>query len=185
MSGYKSKLVSFMLVIGLLASVSQVANTKSADKSFGYSARYGAVTPPEVYALLQNYETVFMYYVNTHKKSTIARVRALKLAPAGKKTPDDAFQKLHGLANSLDKLMKKTNLPPVLRIKRETAKAIPAEVFLQTGHNLDALVNMMNKLEPGKSWGSYYKNIEYKHSLKPADVYALADLLTRRLELVL
>ena len=174
-----------MLVIGIMAGSSPIANANPDNKSFGYSARYGAVTPTQVYSLLQNYESVFIHYVNTHKKNAAARVKAIELIPVGKKTPDDAFQKLHGLANSLDKLMKKTNLPPVNRIEKEKGKAIPAEVFLQTGDNLDALISVMSKLEPGKTWGSYYKNNKYNHSWKPADVCALADLLTRRLELVL
>lgn len=181
----RGRYITLILAIFLFGSISLAATAKSGDKSFGYSLRYGVVTPSQVYSQLQNYESLFMYYVKKHKKNMVDEVNEIKLISVSKKTPDDAYQKLLQLADSLDKLSKKLKLSTVNRIIKQKAKALPAEVFLQTANNLDSMVSILNKIEPGKVWGNYYKLQTYKQSKKPSDVYVLADLLIKRLDLVL
>lgn len=176
--------VAFTILCG--ASVTANAATETGSKkSFGYSNLYGKVTPTQVYSLLQNYESLFVYYVQNHKNSLSGRANALKLQAVTGKTPEDAFVRVLKLSDLLAKLARNTQLKPTDKITRQKKKAIPAEVFLQVGNNLDALAHIMNKLEPGKSWGGYYSDQTYKKAKTPNDVYALADLSVRRFNLVL
>ncbi|HEC12118.1 MAG TPA: hypothetical protein ENI80_02560 [Acidiferrobacteraceae bacterium] len=164
---------------------SQISIANANKKSFGYSNRYGAVTPSQVYSLQQDFEALFMLYVKNHKKGLAAQVKALNLVPITGKIPDDVFVITNRLSNSLDRLAKSLHLKPMKRFTREKAKAIPAEVYLQAGNNLDVLVKIMNKLESEKNWGNYYAIRQYKLAKNPSDVFALADLSERRLNLVL
>lgn len=95
------------------------------------------------------------------------------------------FDITNHLSASLDRLAKSLRLKPTKRVNREKDKAIPAEVYLQAGNNIDMLVKIMDKLEPEKNWGDYYANREYKQAKNPSDVFALADLPARRLNLIL
>lgn len=185
MYNLSSKLINYTLTIVILGSFSISVNAAGGDKSFGYSNRYGSITPAQVYSLAQNVEILLTYYVDKHKKGIATEVKALNLEPVSGKTPEDAFVKLHQLSDVLDRLARRTQLQPMKRITREKTKAIPAEVYLQAGNNLDALINIMNKLEPNKTWGDYYPVNSYTQAKVPSDVFALTDLTLRRLELIL
>ena len=142
---FKGRYIILMLVIFVFSGASLTATAKSGDKSFGYSARYGVVTPSQVYSQLRNYETLLMYYVKKHKINMVDRVNKIELTPTSNKTPEDAFRKLLQLADSLDKLNKKLKLSNASKIKRLKAKALPAEVFLQAGNNLaDLLIKRLD-----------------------------------------
>jgi hypothetical protein len=173
------------VMVGSFAAPAVAQVAASDKKAFGYSDRYGTVTPTQVYSLLKDFEAVFMYYVDNHQKAITARVKALDLKPVTGKTPEHAFVKLHRLSDSIDKLANRIRLEPMKRILRENKKAIPAEVFLQTGNNLDAMVKIMTKLEANKAWGDYYDLRQDLKNKKPNDVFALADLSIRRLDVVL
>jgi len=108
----------------------------------------------------------------------------MAILPETKKTPEDVFVKINQLSDLLDKLSSRLKLSPTSRLKRENQKAIPAEVFLQSGNTLDALIAIMNKLEPGRQWGNYYKTNSKSKPRTPTEVYALADLMLRRLAVV-
>lgn len=191
MQSIVSKIIHNTLVIimfgWLVISASAVATAaeNGSKKSFGYSDHYGVVTPSQVYGLLQDYEKVFTYYVNNHKKGLATQVKRLDLKSVSGKTPGDAFKKLAHLSDVIDTLSASVQLPPMDRVKKEKAKVIPAEVFLQAGNCLDAFVAYMDKLEPNKHWGNFYVEREYKKGKSPSDVYALADLSVRRLALVM
>ncbi|MFV2057148.1 MAG: hypothetical protein ACC707_11820 [Thiohalomonadales bacterium] len=163
----------------------QVLAKAEKGSSFGISNRYGAVTPSQVYSLLENYEKVFMTYVKTHKKSLLSKIRKVRLKPVKSMKPEQAFVKLHQLSDAIDKLVRRVTQKPMKRVKREKRKAIPAEVYLQAAYNLDAFVHYMNKVEPNKNWGRFYVDNVYRKNKKPSDVYALADVSLRRLMLVL
>jgi len=175
------KYVGFVLAVAIFCCVSIAVN--AASKAGSNSSIYGKVTPTQAYAILQSYESLFAYYVKHHKKGIAAKVKALKLKSFSGKIPEDVFVKVSRLSDSIDKLAGKIRVESVDRITRAKKKAIPAEVFLQVGNNLDTLVEIMNKLEPGKSWGDYYVNRTYKKAKSPNDVYALADLMVRKIKL--
>lgn len=181
-----NKIITYTLTITMFGCFTISANsaTNVDKKSFGYSDRYGVVTPSQVYSLLQDYEALFTHYVNTHKKGMAGKVKRLDLKSVSGKSPEDAFKKLARLSDAVDKLSASVQLPPMDRVKKEKKKALPAEVFLQAGNCLDALVAYMNKIEPGQHWGDYYVEHEYKSGKSPSDVYALADLSVRRLAMV-
>lgn len=154
----------------------------SNDKKFGYSHRYGVVTPTQVYSLLKNLETALMVYIKSHKKGLVSGANAIKLKSVSGKTPADAFKALNSLGDSIDILVKTQDIHPVPRVKQEKKKVLPAEVFLQTGNNLDTFIDFLARLEPDNRWGDIYVVNRYKKSKKPNDVYALAMLLKRRLD---
>lgn len=182
MKFFTNKLVNSLLAIMVLGCVSLPANAAS-DTSYGYSNRYGKVTPTEVYSLVQNYDKLFIHYLQTHTNKS-SKARTMKMKSIRGKTPEDVFVILEKFSKSLDKLARRAGLKTVPRIKRDQSKAIPAEVFLQAGNNLDSFVEYMDKKEPNNIWGQYYIVYKYGKSKSPSDVYALVDLQIRRLALV-
>lgn len=157
----------------------------ASNNAFSNSNRYGKVTPTDVYSILTNYENLFMRYVDNHNKNLASKIKAVEFRAASGKTPENAFVKLNQLSDSVDKLIRKENLSAMPRVRKEKATAIPAEVYTQTGNILDALAKLMVKLEPESNWGDYYAINTFKKGKKPSDVYALADLSIRRLNIIL
>ncbi len=179
-----SDLLVMLLLSCVVTSVFAAAKI-DVKKSFGYSSRYGVVTPTQVYSTIQNYQAIFAYYIQTHKKEFSVKVNAVEFIAIQNKTPNDVFNMVSKLSDALDKLSRREQLGPMKRVTRESAnKAIPAEVLFQAGYNLDAFVSYMNKIESGNNWGRYYVSYKYTKNKNPSDVYALADLTLRRLQAV-
>ncbi len=174
------------LILSTTAALPAASLAGPGDKQgYGHSERYGPVTPSQVYALLQNYEKLFMYYVRTHNKALLPEIDAVTLVPVKNMTPENAFVMINRLSDSIDKLTARVQQEPMQRVKRERKLAIPAEVFLQAGNNLDAFVHYLHSIAPGKTWGRFYTTSTYKTGKKPDDVYALAELSVRRLNIIL
>jgi len=152
-----TRLLSFAFAATMFLGVGVTANAQS----FGNSNSYGKVNPNEVYALLKNFETVFMRYIESKKGAAASQIGGLKIASFEGKNPEDAFVKVNRISDYIDKLARRVQVTPVTRVSREQSKAIPAEVFLQIGNNLDTFVGIMIKMDPGKNWGDAYGNREY------------------------
>ncbi len=174
-----------VLIISFSFLSSHVVAKQDNNKIHGYSNLYGVVTPSQVYALLENYNVALLHYVKTHKRSLLGKVKAEKLVVFKNKKPEDVFVILNKLSSKVDKLTRRVKQKPMTRVKREKAKAIPAEVFLQAGNNLDAFVQYMHSIEVDKSWGQFYTNRTYSVGKTPDNVYALVDLLLRKTNYIL
>lgn len=154
-------------------------------KAFGYSSHYGVVTPTQVYTILESVNRALVFYSKNHKRSVVSKVKTLKQSKITGKSPEHVFIKLTSLSNAMDKLSRRKQVKAMPRVTKAKAKAIPAEVFIQAGHNLDALIKYMSKVDPGKTWGQFYDLNSNISAKTPSDVYAIADLALRRLELIL
>lgn len=175
----------FLLILLIGGSVTVSQAETNTDKKFGYSDRYGKVTPSQVFAILKNYESMFSYYINNHYKDKISLLNSLELIPVTGKKPEDVFVNVNKLSDLIDQLAVKFHMQAMPRISRENNIAIPAEVFLQSGHILDAFTNIMVQLEPNNAWGNFYKMRADITGKNPNHVYALSDLSKRKFELVL
>lgn len=178
-------IISYTLAIMLFSSMMTSVNAANSKKAFGYSSHYGVVTPTQAYAIIDRVNKALVYYSQNHKRSVVSKVKALKIRSVSGKSPEHVFVKLTSLCNAVDKLSRREQLRPMPRVTKAKAKAIPAEVFIQAGHNLDALIKYMNKVEPGNNWGRFYDLKKDIGAKSPSDVYAITDLAFRRLELIL
>jgi len=176
---------SMILLVLFFTGVSSV-NAKVIDqtKKFGYSARYGVVTPTQVYSILQNYQALFLYYVKNHKNKSLSKISTMKVLSASIKNPGHAFEKIIQLSHLVDDMSKGFQLSDMSKVQPENKKIIPAEVFLQSGHVLDAFERIMAKVEPDAVWGDFYKGNNGNQAKSPTDVFKLADLLVRNFKAI-
>lgn len=159
------------------------ANTHD-TKAYGYSDRYGELTPTEVFSLVKNVDAIVMHYAYRYKPE-LASSLPRKIIPVQGYTPEQVFVALSQLANRIDQLADDYGIDLVERVTREKAQAIPAEVFLLAGACLDTIAATLSVMEPENSFGDFYSNRTYQRPKTPSDVYAMVDLIDRKLVVLL
>ena len=175
-----SQLILMALILFLpLANAHGGANN---DKKFGYSARYGIVTPSQVFQLNMAINQTIMFFVKERHPELLPVINTMTAQTFQDKTPEDVFQAIQKLANQVDRRRAKVGLPAIPRVQKEGAKAIPAEVFLATGNILDGFVGYLAKQFPGKPLGGLYRVDFPKDSKTPSDVFSRIDLTIRQME---
>ncbi|WP_368737458.1 hypothetical protein [Grimontia sedimenti] len=172
-----------LLALIFLTSSPVHAQTQDA-KAYGYSDRYGELTPTEVFSLVKNLDAIVMHYAYRYKPE-LASSLPRKIIPVQGYTPDRVFIALTGLSKRLNVLADDYGVPKVQSVVREQNKAIPAEVFLLAGSCLDTLAHILSVMEPENSFGDFYNNRTYRRPKTPSDVYALVDLIDRKLIVLL
>ncbi|WP_051563699.1 hypothetical protein [Enterovibrio calviensis] len=158
--------------------------SKTANVDYGYSKLYGELTPTQVYSLVKNIDSMVMHYAYRYKPKTASKLPR-KIIPVNGYRPEQVFVALGKLSDDIDVFAKQQNVPPVTRIKREAKDAIPAEVFLLAGASLDTFSAAMAVLEPNNTFGDFYAHRTYSRNKTPSDVYALVDLINRKLTILL
>ncbi|OEF50259.1 hypothetical protein A1OW_11230 [Enterovibrio norvegicus] len=179
--------ITRLLVGALLCFFSMFPSATFADthkSEYGYSDLYGELTPSQVYELVKNIDALIMRYAQKHRPQ---RVNALPTDPirVSNYTPEQVFVALLALSDNIDRFLQANHLPLIKRIEREQNNAIPAEVYLQAGLCLDSLIMAMSRIENGKSFGDFYALKESDKTKTPSDVYALVDLVHRKLFVLL
>ncbi|MDD1795097.1 hypothetical protein LRP50_18370 [Enterovibrio sp. ZSDZ42] len=161
------------------------ANTsKAANIDYGYSKLYGELTPTQVYSLVKNIDSMVMHYAYRYQPKLTSKLPR-KIVPVNGYRPEQVFVALGKLSDDIDVFAKQQNVEPVKRIKREAKEAIPAEVFLLAGASLDTFSEALAVLEPTNTFGDFYSQRTYSRDKTPSDVYALVDLINRKLTILL
>jgi hypothetical protein len=153
------------------------------DRRHGYSEHYGVVTPRDVLALANNFNTVLDYYLETHASERAAAIRVLRPEAVSGKSSDDLLDRSRRLAELVDEIGAGRHLPPVLRIDRAGERTLPAEAYLQIGASLDGLIFFLSALDASQIWGDYYVTIHSSDEKSPDDAFSVVDLAVRKLEL--
>ncbi|MDD1781181.1 hypothetical protein LRP49_08175 [Enterovibrio sp. ZSDZ35] len=156
------------------------------DKQFGHSDYYGPLTPTQVFSLMQSVDALVTHYA-THQFPERSAWLPTRQITVENYRPEDVFVALSRLSDLVDQLALKHKVRPTHRIERERDLAIPAEVFLQAGECLDTLALVMNSLSPDEVFGDFYANNSdsKKQNKTPSDVFALVDLIVRKLNTLL
>ncbi|WP_407334407.1 hypothetical protein [Enterovibrio sp. 27052020O] len=174
-----------MLITSAIAPTSsQAASTTTKSTGYGYSDLYGELTPTQVYSLVKNIDSMVMHYAYKYQPS-IARDLPRKIVLVNGYKPEQVFVSLGNLCDDIDRLAMRYDVPPVARVKRQANEAIPAEVFLLAGASLDTLSKTLSNIEPENNFGDFYSHRTYARAKTPSDVYALVELIHRKLTVLL
>lgn len=175
------KRLLFLVCSAVLTTLPHTASADlDIDKLYGYSDRYGELTPTQVYSLMENVDAIVMHYAYSYKKELgDALPRTVTLVED--RTPNQVFLALLQLSDKLNILADDYGVPRVQRIVREQAEAIPAEVFLLAGACLDTLAHILSVMQPENNFGDFYITHTYRQPKTPSDVYALVSLIDRKL----
>lgn len=149
-------------------------------KKYGYSRRYGKLTPNQVFGLAVRLNEAFLASPQVRQSDGFQRLKAISPATITGKTPEDVFVALGNLADVVDRLRESANMGIKTRIKREKEKAIPAEVYLAVGTCLDGVVGWIAAKNPDRAWGELYRVQTYTGKT-PSDVFAQIQAATRRI----
>ncbi|WP_255555417.1 hypothetical protein [Enterovibrio paralichthyis] len=174
----------WVLILACFSQPAISAEQNTEATQYGYSNLYGELTPTQVFALMKNMDAMVMLYAN-REKPELARTLPRRINFVEGYAPEEVFVALNSLADHIDALAKKGGVEPVRRVTRESDKAIPAEVFLLAGACLDTMAATMYKSDPSTPLGDFYSNRSSSRAKTPSHVYALVDLLDRKLTILL
>ncbi len=102
------------------------------------------------------------------------------------KTPADVLTQAAEFRGTLEQLLDRLNLPKVEVYKDPLGRSVtPAVVFVNAGHIMDAVVSAFHSAsnKPDTSLGDLY-DVPVATGKTPSDVFRLAYLATRRLQLI-
>lgn len=118
-------------------------------------------------------------------ESLARQVKAMSLGEFEKKMPGEVLGKVVEFRGKLDSLRKRIGLPATGEFHNKDGKITPSVVFLNTGFVLDSAAEWIIKSSKNKvSVGEYYVPYEIKGKT-PTDAFAMAELATRRIDLIL
>ncbi|MBV7315101.1 hypothetical protein [Shewanella sp. NIFS-20-20] len=164
--------------------ISMIGTSAAANEDFGYSDYYGQLTPTQVYEVVYDLNALVSYFAEQHHPQLAATMPDDMISVAGYQ-PEQVFLALSELSDQLDQFSIRYDLAPMRRVARQQDVAIPAEVYLQAGICLDAFVLNLAKIEPMNAFGSFYNLPTDGLSKTPSDVFALVELVNRKLTLLL
>ncbi|MEZ8141986.1 hypothetical protein A1OO_10635 [Enterovibrio norvegicus FF-33] len=178
----RGTVINGMLLFCFISSYGLAAesNTTTNQTEYGYSDLYGELTPTQVYSLVKNIDSMVMHYAYRYKPK-ISSSLPRNVIPVKNYRPEQVFLALAKLGDDIDLFAKQVGTPVIKRVKRQGSEAIPAEVFLLAGACLDSLSTILATLEPHNSFGDFYSHRHYERTRTPSDVYALVDLIHRKL----
>ncbi|WP_394208812.1 hypothetical protein [Enterovibrio calviensis] len=177
-------LSGMLLFCGLFSPYGQaVEGDTTGHNEYGYSDLYGELTPTQVYSLVKNIDSMVMHYAYRYKPK-ISSSLPRNVIPVKNYRPEQVFLALAKLGDDIDLFAKQVGTPVIKRVKRQGSEAIPAEVFLLAGACLDSLSTILATLEPHNSFGDFYSHRHYQRTRTPSDVYALVDLIHRKLTML-
>lgn len=182
--GNKQKLLTVVVLLIVSFTARYAVANPHDTKKYGYSDRYGELTPTEVYSLVSNLDAIVMYYANGYHPKAVSKLPT-RIFPVEGYTPDRVFIALTKLTQKLNILADEYGVSRVRRVIREETEAIPAEVFLLAGSCMDTVAHILSVMEPENSLGDFYVNHRYTKPKTPSDVYSLVDLIDRKLMVIL
>lgn len=145
------------------------------------------LTPSHVYSLWRNANECLLELAHGISDDADWRER-LAAAPlngfVGKK-PSDVLDRLAVARAKVDRLRDLAGLPPVERFARDTREITPTIVYLNSGHILDGLVDLLIRTSgPDRLVSQFFARAKFTEKT-PSDVLGLVDLANRRLARIL
>ncbi len=148
-----------------------------------------AITPSNVFSLWLNINAALVLAAeeSTRDASFAVDLKATEPAQLTDKAPADSLKRAVEFRNKLDLLRAKNDLEPTdVFVDPSGEEVIPAEVFANSEHVLDSLLDFIVVVFSKDELliGEYYKD----HGLsgkKPSDVFGLVDLANRRIDQLL
>ncbi len=147
----------------------------------GQSARYGTVTPNDVFSVVTRLGDALLAVPQIRKGSAFQQIQAMKVKAFTDKTPENVFVRTQHLCGLIDQLRKDANLGPVPRVARGQDIAIPAEVYLSAANCLDSVMELIAHEDVDQALGELQQRTEFTGKT-PSDVYGLIALAVGRLE---
>lgn len=175
------------LLIALMFSTPALAAETSTAAGSAEVAKLGKISPNGPYRLWTAINGVLPAYAALKGGAGLrAQVEYLAAFDASGKKPGDVMVQTNEFRRLLEILRDQLKLAEIEIYKDPLGRAVtPAVVFVNAGFNMDALVEAyftaLNK--PDAMVGEFYE-VPVSSGKTPSDVYALAELATRRLRLI-
>lgn len=145
------------------------------------------LTPSHVYSLWANINESLIAATRTVSSDTNRRNALTALKPnqySGKK-PADVFVQVGIYREKLNRLLLVQNLPLAKQVGQVDGTITPSNVFLNSGHVLNAQVRWLIVMTGKEQTVSqFYERHEFSGKT-PSDVYGLVDLANRRMDMLL
>lgn len=145
------------------------------------------LTPSHVYSLWTNINESLVASSRVVSGDTAMRasLKAMKPMKFSGKSPADVLGQLAGYRKKLDRLLRARNLPMAKRVVSDGEAITPSDVYLNSGHVLNAQVRwLIVETGPEQTVSQFYTRHGFSGKT-PSDVFALVDLATRRMDRLL
>lgn len=145
------------------------------------------LTPSHVYSLWTNTNKCLRELANRISDDAEWR-RQFATTPVKtfeRKKPSDVLEHLTIVRAKVDRLRQKAGLPPVERYGGGTEEITPSVVYLNSGHLLDGLVDLLIRTSgPDQLVSQFFIRTKFLEKT-PSDVFGLVDVADRRLDQML
>lgn len=145
------------------------------------------MTPSHVFGLWTNINNCLLASAQVVADDTAWQRRLDSMSPAkfdGKK-PADVLARMAEFRDKLDRLRQAEGLEPTKTNDKTDGEITPSDVFLNSGHVLNALVDWtIRNSGPDLLVSQFYSRQEFSGKT-PSDVFGLLDLADRRLDALL
>ena len=145
------------------------------------------LTPSHVYSLWTNINDSLVATSRVVSGDTALRasLSAMKPMKFNGKSPADVLGQLAEYRKKLNRLLDAKNLPVAERAETDGASITPSDVYLNSGHVLNAQVRwLITETGPEQTVSQFYTRHGFSGKT-PSDVFALVELANRRMDRLL
>ena len=145
------------------------------------------MTPSHVFGLWTSINAVLtkLADVGADEKNLTSRMNAMTIESVNNKKPSDVFALVNNFREKAGQLLRRGGIPAIVQDDRvNTDQITPSDVFLNSGHVLDAMVLLLASVTDADTLISPYYEPNKFSGKNPSDVYALVYLANRRLALL-
>ena len=152
----------------------------------GFSLDLG-LTPSHVFSLWTNINEnlIVVGSVVSDEPAWRKKLAASQTRKFEGKSPSDVLKRVVNYRTKLDRLLHRQALKPTKKFYSEEATITPSDVYLNSGHVLNAQVTwLIVNTGPQQTVSQFYKRHNFQGKT-PSDVFGLVELANHRLDLIL